>query len=107
MENKKLKVIISWDEDKKKLKVKPAKVKVKHGHKVEFYSPDSNAKISFPDSGIIDIKGWETIEKDSSIEKIVETSVEDTYYYAVMCKQDDGIYSYAEGNSCPAMKVDG
>ena len=109
MEDKKLKVTISWDEDKKKLKVKPGKVKVKHGHKVEFFSPDSIAKISFPDSEIIDIEGWETIEEGSSIERIVKSSAVNgrTYYYAVLCKHNDGKYTYAEGNSCPAMKVDG
>ena len=108
MEDKKLKIVISWDEDKKKLKVKPGKVKVKHGHKVEFFSPDSDAKISFPDSGFIDIECWETIEEGSSIERTVKSSAVTgkTYYYAVMCKQYDETYTYAEGNSCPAMKVE-
>ena len=109
MQNKKPDVTILWDEDKKKLKVKPPILKVKHGDKVEFFSPVSNAKISFPDSEIIDIDGWETIAEGSSIEGIVKSSAVKgkKYYYAVLCKHNDGKYTYAEGNSCPAMKVDG
>ncbi len=94
--------------DKDRHKVKPPEVKVKPGHKVRFFSQDSDAKISFPDSGIIDNEDcWETIYKGQSIVKKVESSVENgTYYYAVMCKHDGEEYWYAEGNSCPAMIVE-
>ena len=105
MENKTHSVTILWDDEK--YTADPATIEnVTRGDKVVFFSPNSNAKISFPDSGVINITGWETIKKGSSIEGIVETSVEGTYYYAVMCEHDRK-YLYAEGNSCPAMKVGG
>lgn len=105
MENQTHSVTISFEKGKyavsKALEVSP-------GDRVEFSSPNSNAKISFPDSGIINITGWETIEKGSSIKKIVEPSAANgTYYYAVLCEHDNEEYWYAEGNSCPAMKVGG
>ena len=87
-------------------RVEPRIVEVYRGFKVKFVSEDSDAKISFPDSGIINITGWETISKGQNIEKTVESSVEEgKYYYAVMCKHEDDEYSYAEGNTCPAMIV--
>ena len=92
---------------KDKCRVDPPIVRVESGQKVKFLSPDSDAKISFPDSGIINIEDcWETIYKGQSIEKTVESSGNGgTYYYAVMCKHEDGEYWYAEGNTCPAMIV--
>jgi plastocyanin len=94
--------------DKDRHKVEPPEVAVKVGHKVEFLSADSDARISFPDSGIIELEGsWETIYKGQSIKRVVNSSGDPgTYYYAVMCKHDDGEYWYAEGNSCPAMIVE-
>jgi len=94
--------------NKDRHKVEPPEVKVKPGHKVKFLSPDSDAKISFLDSGIIDINDcWETIYEGQNIVKEVESSADiGKYYYAVMCKHEDEEYWYAEGNSCPAMIVE-
>ncbi len=94
-------------EDTDRFKVKPAKLTVRRGHKVIFASPDFDAKIGFFDSEIFNITGWVTIKKGSKFEAIVDPlAEEDTYYYAVVCKLDDGEYWYVEGNSCPQMKVE-
>ena len=83
-------------------------VTVYRGFTVKFSSPDSDAKISFPDSPFENSNNcWETISKGENIEKTVASSADGTYYYAVMCKDDDEIYWYAEGNSCPSMIVGG
>jgi hypothetical protein len=90
----------------KECRVKQPKIEVRRNETVVFKSKDAEAKISFPDSGIINNKDcWETIESNGSIVREVITSDTGTYYYAVMCKHDDGTYWYAEGNTCPAMIV--
>lgn len=76
------------------------------GDTIKFYSAELNAKISFLDPGIINIKDWETIDKGKNIVREVGSLVNNgTYYYAVMCEHDNGEYWYAEGNTCPAMIV--
>ncbi len=89
-----------------KHKVVPAIVEVNPGDKIQFFSLDSNAKISFPDSGVVDIECWKPIAKGKCIEVTVTSKVGNgiIYYYSVMCEHKEG-YWYGEGNSCPGMKV--
>ena len=107
MGNQTREVSFLWDKVENTYIVNPPIIyEVEPGDTVIFNSPDSNAKISFLDSGIINITGWETIDKGKHITKEVGSLVNDgTYYYAVMCEHEDRKYWYAEGNSCPAMKV--
>ena len=103
-----VRIFLDVSKDRDSLKVRPAKLKVKRGHKVRFESSqDFDTKIGFFDSEIFNITGWVTIKKGSIFEVIVNDSAKvDTYYYAVVCKFDDGEYWYAKGNSCPAMIVE-
>ncbi len=89
-----------------KHKVVPAIVEVNPGDKIQFFSLDSKAKISFPDSGVVDIDCWVIIEKGEQVEITVTAKItkEESYYYTVMCEHEDG-YWYGVGNSCPGMKV--
>jgi len=89
-----------------KHKVVPAIVEVEPGDTIEFFSLDSRAKISFPDSWVVDIDSWVTIEKGDHFEVPVTSKAikEVTYYYTVMCEHEKG-YWYGQGNSCPGMKV--
>jgi len=98
-------VTIKWVKDK--WMVDPSPVRVKSGQKVKFLSQDSDAKISFPDSVFENSNDcWETIYKEQPIVKTVKSTFEERkYYYAVMCKHEDGEYWYAEGNTCPSMIV--
>jgi len=85
--------------------VVPATVEVYPGDTIVFFSLDSKAKISFPDSGVVDIDCWVTIEKGERFEAIVNPEFDDgDYYYSVMCEHEKGFW-YGEGNSCPRMIV--
>ncbi len=94
---------------KGKCRVDQPKITVERGDTIEFYSQDLNSIISFPDPGIIDIKGcWKNIEKggDPLVTTVEDSAVVgNTYYYAVMCEHDDGKYWYAQGDSAPRMIV--
>jgi len=92
----------------KECRVEPRIFEVERNDTVVFYSEELNAKISFPDPEFIDIKVcWKNIKKGEKFSVTVKDSAknETTYFYAVMCEHNDREYWYAEGNTCPAMKV--
>ena len=85
--------------------VDPPMIEVERGDKVKFITEGFNAKIGFPDSGIVENGSWFFIEKGPGIELTIDANApKGDHYYAVMCKYGEE-YWYAEGNSCPGMKV--
>ena len=106
MGNKKHPVQIFFDSSRERYQTDPPVVMVNPGDTVIFTCKITNVKIGFPYSGILNFSGWATIRPDKNFEALVDSDAQEgDYYYSVMCKHTDGRYWYAEGESCPGMRV--